>query len=83
MGIGLVLLSPIYFVQRWTNGLPFDQAVQAAAQDEIAALRTYETQLGLQSALVDADTIEQSQQFVGGRKRDLPWSDYSAYLPPQ
>jgi hypothetical protein len=33
--------------------------------------------------LLDAQTIEQSQQLVGGVKRDLLWSDRWSFLPPE
>jgi hypothetical protein len=79
---GIVMFAPIYFLQRWTSGLPFSQAVQTGMQDEITTIRAYETQLGMDLGLIDAETIEQSEQYVGGLNPDLLWSDFSAFSPP-
>jgi hypothetical protein len=79
---GIVMFAPVFFLQRWIGGLSFAEAVQAGMQDEITTIRAYEEQLGMNLGLIDAETIERSEQLVGGLKPDLMFADFSAFLPP-
>ena len=76
----VAMLAPVAFLQRWTGGAPFDEAVHGAMQDEIRAVRLYEQQLGLEGALLSPEQIAESEPLVGGDLPQLLWLDFSASL---
>jgi len=70
--------SPIYFLQHWTGGMTFEEAVEAAFYDEIATLRSYETRVPVGALLTD-EVLDQSAQLVGGQNSSLTWQDFSSF----
>ena len=72
----LVMYSPIYFIDLWTQGLPFSDAVQNARTMEIDKIRSYEKDFSLIKMMITDDVLEESGQLLGGVDSTLLWEDF-------
>ncbi len=70
---GLAVFSPILFLRYWTNGLHFEDAVQAAYNSEIQELMEYNDILPIADLMLSEETLEESRQLLGGIRRNCFW----------
>lgn len=75
----LSLFSPIYFLQKWTTGMAFKDAVESAYQDEITKLRSYKTDIPLIELILTDQVLDESSHMFGGQNSSLLWQDFSFY----
>ena len=71
-----VLISPIWFLKVWTEGMPYDSAVYAAYQKEIDSLSCYETTFPEITYILSEEVRASSAQNIGGRLPGLLWTDF-------
>ena len=69
----ITLFSSSYFVKEWTSGKKFDDAVYSAFNDEIAKLKTFNSQLPIDTYLLTAENLNNSLQSVGGFDYSILW----------
>ena len=60
------MFSPIYFLNNWTGGMTYHDAVQAAFNGEIEKLKSYQSVLPIITTLLTPDVIAGSTQEFGG-----------------
>ena len=71
----LNLFAPAGFVEQWTSGKSFRDAVTACAQIEIDSLKKYDAIYGLGGMLLPTETqLYDSQQMVSGLNPDITFS---------
>ncbi|MFP4458757.1 MAG: T9SS type A sorting domain-containing protein [Candidatus Zixiibacteriota bacterium] len=71
------LFAPIFFLESWTAGFDFNDAVQMALNAEIDTIETYSTDMPfLSTFLLTEENIESSEQIIGGEIPDLEFIDY-------
>lgn len=73
----LSLFSPIYFLQKWTSGMTFKDAVESAYHDEITKLRSYNTEIPLIEFMLTSQVLDESSHLFGGQNSSLLWKDFS------
>lgn len=67
------MFSPIYFLQNWTGGMGFSQAVQTAFDQEYKKIGSYSNVLEEITMLLSEDAVEGSRQEIGGKDTLLLW----------
>jgi prolipoprotein diacylglyceryltransferase len=60
------MFSPIYFLNNWTGGMTYHDAVLAAFNGEIEKLKSYQSILPIITSLLTPDVIAGSTQEFGG-----------------
>lgn len=68
-----VMFSPIYFLQNWTGGMRFSQAVQTAFDQEYKKIGSYSNVLEEITMLLSEDAVAGSRQEIGGKDTLLLW----------
>ncbi|NQT27148.1 hypothetical protein HQ585_17470 [candidate division KSB1 bacterium] len=76
----LAMFSPIFFIDNWTNGSTYQNAVHNAYQMEIEKIQSYRTILPVMEYLITDDIKVESKQFVGGLNINLLWGDYPVII---
>ena len=69
----LAMFSPIFFLESWTGGALFDDAVRSAFAREIDTIGTYKARAPIVELLITGDIIESSTQLLGGSDSTLLW----------
>jgi hypothetical protein len=72
----LVMFSPIYFLQNWTDGMTFSQAVQTAFNQEYRKIESYSNVLKEITMLLDEELLAGSIQENGGTDTMLLWRSF-------
>ena len=72
----LVIFSPIYFLDLWTGGEPFNKALQKAYSMEIEKIRSFEAISSIISLLTTEEILEDSRQLIGGTDSTLSWKEF-------
>lgn len=72
----LVMFSPIYFLQNWTGGMTFSQAVQTAFNEEYRKIESYSKMLEEITMLLDEELLAGSLQETGGTNKMLLWRNF-------
>ncbi len=67
------IFSPIFFLHDWTAGLNFKDAVECAYQSEIDQWISYNATLPVINDILTENILDESFQFIGGRKENCFW----------
>jgi hypothetical protein len=73
---GINIFSPIYFLEEWTAGKPFNEAISLAFTREIEKLKTYNNILPIEEYFLDQNQLSESKQFTGGLYDKLLWKEF-------
>ena len=71
----ITLFSPAYFVQEWTAGKNYEDAVFSAYNLEIEKMRTYNNILPVDIYFLTQETLMNSLQRVSGRDTKILWKN--------
>ena len=69
------IFSPIFFLDYWTTGLNFEDAVESAYNAEINKLLSYNSMLPIIEYLISDEILNESRQSVGGTRQNCVWID--------
>ncbi len=72
----LAIFSPVLFIDYWTSGMTFNQAVQVTYQTEIDTISSYKTVLPIIEYIFTDEIKENSRQITGGLDSTLLWINY-------
>jgi hypothetical protein len=68
----LTIFAPVVFLQLWTSGSSFRDAVTRASSQDIDSMKAYDANLGLSGFLVPTQTeIADSRMIIGGKNADI------------
>jgi hypothetical protein len=73
----LSMFSPIYFLQKWTSGMTFKNAVESAYQDEITKLKSYNTEIPVIDFILTDQVLDESSHTFGGQNSSLLWREFA------
>jgi hypothetical protein len=69
----IVMFSPIYFIQNWTGGSSFADAVLSAYEMEKAKLKSYSNTVPEFAIFINDSNLASSMQITGGCDNLLGW----------
>ncbi len=72
----LTMFSPAYFIDEWTSGRSFKDAVSRAREREIEKLKTYGGTLPVFSIFLTGQVLTESSHKFGGANPGLMWSEF-------
>lgn len=73
---GINIFSPVYFIEEWTSGKAFNDAVKSAFDREIEKLKTYNDILPIEEFFLGEQTLNDSKQYTGGLYNSLLWNKF-------
>lgn len=74
----ITMFSAAYFIQEWTSGKTYEDAVYSAYNMEIQKLRTYNNILPVDVYFLTQETLINSQQRISGRDPKILWRNVPA-----
>ena len=77
----ITMFSPAYFLENWTDGMKFDEAVHQAYKMELEKLKSLDdTELPVLEYFLSEESLKGSKQICGGKNYKIKWYEYMLAL---